>query len=115
MSSLPELTKKIVAFRDARNWKQFHNPKDSSISLALEASEVLEHFQWKNKEEIDEYVISNKEDIAEELADVLYWVILMSNDLGIDILQASAEKLEKNSKKYPVDKSKGKKLKYTEL
>lgn len=115
MKNLKDLTSRIIAFRDARDWKQFHNPKDSAISLSLEASEVLEHFQWKNKEEIEKYIKTNKEEIADELADVLYWIILMSYDLGINILDASEKKLIKSGKKYPIKKSKGKHTKYNKL
>jgi dCTP diphosphatase len=113
--TLADLHKAIVAFRDARDWKQFHNPKDSAISLALEAAEVLEHVQWKNADDMQKYAKEHKEDIAEELADVLYWVILMSNDLDIDILDTSFKKLKKNDEKYPVAKAKGKATKYTSL
>lgn len=105
----------VVQFRDDRDWKQFHNPKDCAISLSLEASELLEHFQWKGKEEIEEYVVSHKEQIGDELADVLYWVLLLSNDLRIDIADTFVRKLEKNDAKYPVEKAKGKKTKYSEL
>ena len=115
MSNFNELIKKIVAFRDVRDWKQFHNPKDCAISLSLEASEVLEHFQWKSKEEITEYIKQNKKEIGDELADVLYWVLLMSHDLNIDIEKASFLKLKENAKKYPIKKAKGKHSKYTEL
>jgi NTP pyrophosphatase (non-canonical NTP hydrolase) len=115
MISLEEVQKKIIAFRDERDWKQFHKPKDMAISLAIEAAEVLEHFQWKNEAEIAEYLKTNKEDIADELADVLWWVLLMSHDLGIDILEASEKKIEKTALKYPVEKSKGRHTKYTEL
>jgi NTP pyrophosphatase (non-canonical NTP hydrolase) len=115
MDKLTDLTKRIIAFREARDWKQFHNPKDLSLSLVLEATEVMEHFQWKSKEEIEKYVKTNKEDIGEELADVLYWVILMSYDLGIDPLEALAKKMELNEKKYPVEKTKGKHTKYNKL
>lgn len=115
MSDIEKLTKKIIDFRDARDWKQFHNPKDCAISLSLEASEVLEHFQWKNKEEIDEYIKTHKEHIGEELSDVLYWVLLMSHDLNIDILDASEKKLKKNEEKYLLEKSKGNHKKYNQL
>ncbi len=115
MSELDNLIKKIVKFNKERAWKQFHNPKDLAISLSLEASEVLEHFQWKNKEEVEEYIKSHKEHIGEELADVFYWVLLMSHDLKIDIIKASEKKLKKNIEKYPVKKAKGKHTKYTEL
>ena len=112
---LKELTKRIIEFRNARDWKQFHNPKDVSLSLVLEASEVMEHFQWKNKEEMEEYVIKHKQEISEELADVLYWVLLMSFDLKINISDSLENKIQKNKQKYPVEKTKGNAKKYTEL
>ena len=115
MSDLIDLQKKVVAFRDARNWQQFHNPKDCAISLALEAAEVLEHFQWKNKEEVQSYITESKSKIGEELSDVLYWVLLMSHDLGINILTASKEKLKQNARKYPIEKARGKSTKYNKL
>jgi len=115
MNELSDLTKKIVKFNKDRNWKQFHNPKDLAISLLLEASEVLEHFQWKSKEEIDEYIKTHKVHIGEELADVFYWVLLMSHDLKIDIIKASEKKLIKNAEKYPISKAKGKHTKYNQL
>lgn len=113
--TLRDLQKDIVKFRDARDWKQFHNPKDSAISLALEASEVLEHFQWKNAEEMQKHVKENKEEVAEELADVMYWIMLITNDLGIDIIDASYKKLKKNGEKYPIEKAKGRHTKYNKL
>ncbi|MDO8658294.1 MAG: nucleotide pyrophosphohydrolase [Candidatus Levybacteria bacterium] len=115
MDKLDLLTKKIIEFRNRRDWKQFHNPKDIAISLSLEASEVLEHFQWKSKEEIEEYIVSHKNDIGEELADVLYWILLLSHDLNINIHEALDKKIKKNEEKYPVDKSKGKHTKYSKL
>ena len=115
MDEIEKMTKRIEAFRDARDWKQFHNPKDVSLSLVLEATEVMEHFQWKSKEEVDDYVKTNKDDIADELADVLYWVLLMGKDLNIDVMQALEKKMQKNEEKYPVDKAKGKHTKYNKL
>ena len=115
MTELENLTKRIIDFRDARDWKQFHNPKDVSLSLVLEAGEVMEHFQWKNKEEMEEYVLTHKEEIGEEIADVLYWILLLSHDLEIDPLEALEKKIIKNELKYPADKSKGNHKKYTEL
>src|ERR1035437_5385595 len=108
MKNLNELIKRIITFRDARDWKQFHNPKDLALSLVLEATEVMEHFQWKNNEETKEYVVEKKKEIGEELADVLYWVLLMSHDLEIDVLDALEKKMQKNEEKYPVNKAKGK-------
>jgi dCTP diphosphatase len=110
-----EITERLLAFRDARDWKQFHNPKDLALSLVLEAGEVLEHFQWKNGDEIEKYAKEHKEDIGEELADVFNWVLLMSHDLDIDISEAARKKIEKNEGKYPIEKAKGKSDKYTDL
>lgn len=113
--NIEDLTKRIIAFRDARDWKQFHNPKDVALSMVLEAGEVMEHFQWKNKEEIEKYVVEAKEEIGEEIADVLYWVLLMGHDLKIDVLEALEKKIKKNEDKYPVEKAKGKHTKYNKL
>jgi len=114
-SNFEDLAKRIIKFRNDRNWKQFHNPKDMAISLVLESTEFLEHFQWKNVEEIETHLKNKKEDIADELADVLYWVLLIANDLDIDLKQALDSKMIKNENKYPIDKAKGNHLKYTEL
>lgn len=115
MNEIISLTNLILNFRNERDWTQFHNPKDVALSLVLEASEVMEHFQWKSQEEIEEYVKTNKQDIGEELADVLYWVLLLSHDLNIDIAKTLEQKMKKNAEKYPVDKAKGSHKKYTEL
>ena len=115
MSEFDELTKKIIAFRDERNWAQLHNPKDVSLSLVLEAAEVMEHFQWKSPVEIKEYVVSHKKEIGEELADVLYWALLLAHDLKIDLVDASEKKLEKNRQKYPVEKALNQHAKYDKL
>ena len=74
MSDFKKLQNRIINFRDARDWKQFHNPKDLAISLVLEATEVLEHFQWRSPEEIEKHLKNNKDDLEEELADTLYWI-----------------------------------------
>ena len=115
MSEIKDLTAKIGKIRDDRDWKQFHNPKDMAVSLALEANEVLEHFQWRNGAEMDEYVKTHKDEIGEELADVLYWVLAMSSGIDLDIKEALEKKLLKTEKKYPVEKAKGNHKKYTEL
>ncbi len=88
MSDIESLTEKLLNFRKDRDWEQFHNPKDMALSLTLEATEVLEHFQWKNGVVLDEYVKTHAEHLGEELADVLGWVLLLSHDLGIDINEA---------------------------
>lgn len=112
---IKNLTKRIIKFRDARDWKQFHNPKDLAISLSLEASEFLEHFQWKSEKEIEEYVKSNKDEIADELADVLNYLLLTAHDLDIDIADALNKKIDRSEIKYPIEKAKGKHTKYDKL
>ncbi|WP_404292605.1 nucleotide pyrophosphohydrolase [Cytobacillus kochii] len=109
---IKELTKKVIRFRDERNWKQFHNPKDLALSLSLEASELLENFQWK---ESDEAILENKDKIEEELADVLIYSMLIANELELDIDNIVNNKLQKNEMKYPVNKAYGNKSKYTDL
>ncbi len=115
MASIEDLAKLVVAFRDERNWKQFHNPKDCAIGLSLETAEVLEHFHWRNGDELAKYLVEHKEDVADELADVLYWVLLMAYDLKIDLATAVPNKLAKTALKYPIEKSSGNHTKYTEL
>ncbi len=102
----------ILKFRDDRDWKQFHNPKDLAISLSLEAAELLEVFQWSGT---DVVCADKKDKIAEELADVLVYCTLMADACGLDMDDIVQKKMEQNNKKYPVDKAKGKSNKYSEL
>jgi dCTP diphosphatase len=113
--SIAELQTMIRRFVDDRDWDQFHNPKDLSISLALEAAEVMEHFQWKNSQEMAEHSVKHKDDVGEELADVFYWILLLANKLDLDITEAFQKKMAKNAAKYPVAKAKGNHKKYTDL
>ncbi len=115
MSDIKSLIDRIRKFRDERNWKQFHNPKDSAIALLSEASEVLDLFKWLNSKELVTYTKEKREEIGDELSDVLYWVILMAYDLKIDLPKAFEEKMKKNEKKYPIRKVKGKHTKYNKL
>ncbi|KPJ22144.1 nucleotide pyrophosphohydrolase [Streptococcus phocae] len=103
---------KINKFRDDRNWRQFHTEKDLAISISLEANELLELFQWRTSEEV---VKDKQEELKEEIADVMIYAYMLANNLGLDMDTIIQEKLKKNEKKYPVEKSKGKKNKYTEL
>lgn len=115
MSDLKELTKSICEFRDARDWKQFHTAKDMALSLLIESAECAEHFQFKNAEEISEHLSKNREEVADELADVLYWVLLLANDFDINIEESFKRKMKKNEAKYPVEKSRGDHRKYSEF
>ena len=110
--SIKELQKEITDFRDARNWKQFHNPKDLAISICLEASELLETFQWSGSDLNPE---NKQEKMKEELADVIIYCGLMADTLGLDIDEIVRTKISANNAKYPVEKSFGKSKKYTEL
>lgn len=103
---------KLNKFRDERDWRQFHNEKDLALSISLEASELLELFQWKTSEEVTK---SKRERLKEELADVLIYSYMLADNLNLDIDKIIEEKLIKNNEKYPVKKSKGNKVKYTEL
>jgi len=117
MSDLADLTQRIRAFRDARDWMQFHNPKNLACSIVLEAAELLEHFQWKTPEESEAYVNApaNKEQISTEIADVAVYLLELADNLGIDLHAAIVRKMAINEAKYPVEKSKGSSAKYTEL
>jgi len=107
-----EIVRKVLAFRQERNWEQFHNPKDLAISISIESSELLENFQWKSSEE----ALDLKQDhIADELADVLIYSIYLSETLDLSIEEIIQNKLKKNEVKYPVDKAYGKKDKYSDL
>ena len=82
---ISELTNQINAFRDARDWKQFHNPKDMAISISIEAAELLEHFQWKNPAECETHLNANREAVADEMADVAIYLFELADLLGLDL------------------------------
>ena len=104
-----ETIDQVLKFRDDRNWKQFHNPKDLAISISLEAAELLEVFQWSAE---DTGCEGRLDRIREELADVLSYCILMADACGLDLDEIIREKVKKNAEKYPVEKAKGKSAKY---
>lgn len=109
---LDKLKKKINDFRDERDWRQFHNEKDLAISISLEASELLELFQWSSSEET---IQKKHNELEDELADVLIYSIMLASNLDLNIEEIITNKLKKNDVKYPVEKSKGNKDKYTDL
>jgi NTP pyrophosphatase (non-canonical NTP hydrolase) len=109
MSDITALQKEALAFRDARDWAQFHNAKDLAAGLSIEASELLECFLWKDAKSAD------PAKIREELADVLVYALLLAHETKIDLPSAIREKLARNALKYPVDKSKGRADKYDQL
>lgn len=115
MSDLTKMIGIVTQFRDERNWKQFHNPKDIAIALSVESSELLEHFLWVSQEESHEVVKSKKEDISDEMADVLAYLLALSDVADIDLAEALTKKMDKNKGKYPIDKAHSKSNKYNEL
>jgi NTP pyrophosphatase (non-canonical NTP hydrolase) len=113
--SLQDLIRAAVAFRDARDWAQFHNPKELAISLCIESAELLQLMQWYKGEELQRVVTEKHAHLQDELADVLFSVLLMAYELNLDLGQSFLDKLQKTAEKYPIEKSKGSPKKYTEL
>ena len=112
-----EITRQLVEFRDARDWRQFHSLKDLILSLNLEASELLELAQWKSECTFEEEAKSEplQQRLREECADVYLYLLLVAERAGIDLQQAAVEKIKANDQKYPVEKSKGTATKYNKL
>jgi NTP pyrophosphatase (non-canonical NTP hydrolase) len=100
---IKQLQDLVSRFRDDRNWKQFHNGKDMALSLSLEAAELLELTQWKSEQEVSDYFADKKGPLADELADVLYWTLLIAKDFDIDLNEALQNKIKKNELKYPIE------------
>lgn len=111
----PQLLQQLIEFRRERDWEQFHNPKDLAISLSIEAAELLEWFQWRSEEEINQQLESDKRvKLEDELADVAVYLSYLCHDLGVDLNKVVAAKMIKNAEKYPVEKVKGRNDKYNE-
>jgi NTP pyrophosphatase (non-canonical NTP hydrolase) len=116
MSDLIDLQQRVAEFRDARDWKQFHTPKDLSMAIAIEAAELMECFLWKSKDQVDKEVNSDKlVEINEEISDILILLLNLADILGVEIIKVANQKLDLNGKKYPIAKAKGNAKKYTEL
>jgi len=116
--SLQELTQKLLDFRDARDWRQFHSLKDLILSLSLEASELLELAQWKPEDAFEQEALSDNDTqqrLREECADVLLYLLLIAERTGIDLAKAADQKIAANNVKYPIEKSRGTSAKYTQL
>lgn len=107
-----ETIQRILKFRDDRDWRQFHTPKDLAISMCLEAAELLELFQWSGG---DLECLGKRDQLREELADVLSYCVLLADVCGLDLDEIMNEKITKNEAKYPVEKARGSAAKYTEL
>lgn len=116
-ATLAHLKAQVLTFARARDWEQFHSPKNLSMAMAAEAAELMEHFLWASTEASRELVKDETKlsKIQEELADVVIYALEFSNMTGIDLARAITRKMEINAQKYPVDKARGKALKYNEL
>lgn len=114
---ISELRNKVASFVHERNWEKFHTPKDLALAIAVESAELLELFQWKNNKEIEELLNDTKyrNRIEEEMADIMIYILVLSNTLDTDLSQVVLQKIQTNSDRYPIHKSKGKATKYTEL
>jgi len=109
MKESNEIIESLLAFRNERDWEQFHNPKDLALAINVEAGELLELFLWKNATE------ANKEKVKEELADVFAYAFLLAEQYNLDVKEIILEKIKKNGEKYPIEKAKGNAKKYDEL
>lgn len=113
--SISSLTARIQTFVDAREWRQFHNPKDLAVAIAAEAGELMQHFVWQQADQIDERVRRNRDEIASEIADVGILLFEFADNLGFNLGDVMAAKMARNEERYPVAKSRGNNLKYSEL
>ena len=117
-TTIQELKDLLKDFRDKRDWEQFHDPKNLAEAIAIEAGELLELFLWQNKEEVMAKIKNDpkfKEEVGEELADIINYCLQFSNSTDIDIASIVRDKMEKTDKKYPVEKAKGTAMKYNKL
>jgi NTP pyrophosphatase (non-canonical NTP hydrolase) len=113
--SLDALREQLRRFADARDWGQFHSPKNLAMALSVESAELLEHFQWLSEDQSRNLPAERRAEVAQELADVLLYLVQLADRLGIDLLNAAQQKLALNELKYPAEKARGKNLKYDEL
>ena len=113
--SLEELRVSLAAFVAERDWDQFHSPRNLAVALSVEAGELLEHFQWLTDNESRACSKEDLEEIGREMADVLLYLIRLADKLDVDLVEASFAKLESNRAKYPIERAKGRKTKYTKL
>ena len=115
MDDLTALRSRLDAFVEERDWNQFHTPKNLAMAMMVEAAELLEHFQWLTPEESSNLAPEPREEVALEIADVLLFLLRLSDKLGIDPIAAAQRKLELNADKYPIEQSRGRAVKYDKL
>jgi dCTP diphosphatase len=110
-----DLRQRLADFAAARDWDQFHSPKNLAMALAAEAGELLEHFQWLSEAQSTDLAKARREDVALELADILLYLVRLSDKLGIDLVATAHRKIGLNELKYPADRARGHARKYDEL
>lgn len=113
--SIEDITARIAAFRDERDWRQFHGPREMAVGIVVEAAELLERFNWKTPQQCEQVVVERRSEISEEMADVAILLFEMADNLGVNLAEAIEAKMAKNAAKYPVEKSRGSNRKYNEL
>ena len=113
--SISELTAQIQTFVDARDWRKFHNAKDLAVAIAAEAGELMQHFVWQQDDQIEKRLEKNREEIASEIADVAILLFEFADNLGMNLGEVMQAKIARNDVRYPVEKSRGNNLKYSEL
>lgn len=113
--SISCVTREIQDFVEARDWHQFHSPKEMSVAISAEAAELMQHFVWKSSQESYDIATLKKESVTDEIADIAILIFEMADNLKIDLAEAVRAKLQRNQIRYPVDKAKGNNLKYNEL
>lgn len=113
--SIASITSEIIAFRDARNWAQFHSSKEMAVAITAEAGELLQHFVWQTPEQCEQRTAERREAIADEIADVGILLFEFAHNLGFDLAEVMRAKLARNEARYPVEKAHGSNKKYNEL
>ena len=116
-TTIGQLMRRVCEFRDERDWKQFHDPKNLAAALSIEAGELQELFLWKSEEQVQEFIRSKegRKRLGEEIADVLIYLLFLADSTGCDLSRACDAKLLENAGKYPVEKSRGRSVKYNDL
>ena len=114
-NTIESLTERLREFVEARDWDQFHSPKNLAMALSVEVSEIVEHFQWLSQEQSRNLSSDKRNEVKDEIADVMIFLAMLSDKLEIDPISAAKEKVDLNARKYPVNLSKGKSDKYTDL
>ena len=113
--SISDLTGRIQKFVDAREWRKYHNAKDMAVAIAAEAGELMQHFVWQQDDQIEQRLVAKREEIASEIADVGILLFELADNLGLKLGEVMEAKIANNEVRYPVEKSRGNNLKYSEL